>query len=164
MQLNLGAGPVRLPGAIGVDRHPTTGCDVQADIRALPFKDAAVDRVVADHVLEHLPQRMGVAVLREAHRVLAPGGTLVVGVPDLADYCRHWLEADALGDLQEKALMLRGFYGNQVHAGEHHQAGYDRQMLADLLAAVGFADVTVETDEGPDRLEGWSIRAEAKKL
>lgn len=161
--LNVGCGPVRLPGELGVDLHPTAGCDVRGDLLALPFRDGIADRVRLDHVLEHQPQRAGVAVLREAHRVLKPGGRVVVGVPDLADYCRHWLEADTEGDLQEKALMLRGFYGNQVHAGEVHRAGYDRQTLADLLAAVGFDDVAVETDEGPDRTEGWCITARGVK-
>lgn len=155
--LNLGCGPLRLEGEIGVDLHPTAGADVQADILRLPFRDGAADRVRADHVLEHLPTRLAVAVLLEARRVLKPGGTVVVGVPDLADYCRAWL--DPAADAHEKAVLLRGIYGGQSHDGEYHQSGFDRATLADLLAAVGFADVVVGPDEGPYRTEGFCICA-----
>jgi SAM-dependent methyltransferase len=162
-RLNVGCGPVRLEGEIGVDLFPTGGADVQGDLAALPFRDGVAERVRLDHVLEHQPQRVAVVVLAEARRVLAPGGRVVVGVPDLAGYCRAWLEADAEGDLAEKALMLRGFYGNQVHAGEYHRAGFDAQTLADLLGAAGFVDVAVGPDHGPDRTEGWCIRAHGTK-
>jgi predicted SAM-dependent methyltransferase len=161
--LNLGAGPVRLEGAIGVDLHATAGCDVQADILRLPFRDGCAELVVADHVLEHLPQRFAVAALLEARRVLRPGGRIRVGVPDLLAYCEKYLEADAKDDHQEKALLLRGLYGGQFHEGEHHLSGWDEDTLGDLLEAVGFADVLTDEDDGPNRTEGWCLKAEGVK-
>ena len=52
---------------------------LQGDAAALPFEDGAVDAVVMLDVLEHVPEP-GV-VLAEAHRVLRPGGALVLSVP-----------------------------------------------------------------------------------
>jgi SAM-dependent methyltransferase len=49
------------------------------DAADLPAEDAGVDAVVLLDVLEHVPDPA--AVLAEAHRVLRPGGSLVLSVP-----------------------------------------------------------------------------------
>ena len=49
---------------------------VQADIQRLPFEDASLDRVVARHMLYHVPDIP--LALAEVHRVLKPGGRLLV--------------------------------------------------------------------------------------
>lgn len=49
---------------------------VLADVRLLPFSDRAFDAVVASHVLGHLLQDGREEAMREARRVLRPGGTL----------------------------------------------------------------------------------------
>src|SRR5262249_16734842 len=45
---------------------------VVADAQQLPFGDAAFDRVIANHMLYHVPDRAG--ALAEIRRVLRPGG------------------------------------------------------------------------------------------
>jgi len=47
----------------------------QADTEALPFRDAAFDRVMANHMLYHVADRA--LALRELRRVLRPGGRAV---------------------------------------------------------------------------------------
>lgn len=49
------------------------------DATALSFADESFDRVIATHVLEHLPRPH--EVLREWNRVLKPGGTLSIVLP-----------------------------------------------------------------------------------
>jgi hypothetical protein len=53
--------------------------DVQADLTALPFADASFDRVIANHVLEHIPGDSG--AIAELARVLRPGGRAIIMVP-----------------------------------------------------------------------------------
>jgi SAM-dependent methyltransferase len=51
-----------------------------ADIQSLPFPDGAFDLAIVNEVLEHVPDDS--QGLREVHRVLAPGGMLVVFSPN----------------------------------------------------------------------------------
>lgn len=75
--------------AIGIDSSPeaATYCrrrNVQmalASAIALPFPDESFDSVFVLDVLEHVQD--DVAMLREIHRTLRPGGTLVMTVPAL---------------------------------------------------------------------------------
>jgi ubiquinone/menaquinone biosynthesis C-methylase UbiE len=92
---------VRPPGAVG-------------DALALPFADRACGAVVAAFSLNHLPDP--VAGLREAGRVLAPGGGLVAsayavdddhpvkGAVTAACVARGWVPPEWYADLQRRAF------------------------------------------------------------
>lgn len=52
--LDLGCGPRKAPGSIGLDAYPFPGVDIVRDLRrGLPFSDSVVDGIIARHVLEH---------------------------------------------------------------------------------------------------------------
>lgn len=80
-RLDLGCGPDRQEGCIGIDRYSYPCVDVVRDIdrHGLPFDDRSVDEVRARHFLEHC--RDLIFVMNEIHRVLRPGGRLVAVVP-----------------------------------------------------------------------------------
>jgi len=75
------------------------------DATALPFEDASVDAVILTAVLGEIPDTA--AALREIHRVLKPGGRLVVG--------------ELFGDPHFTTLAsLKGQAGDAaLHYGEH---------------------------------------------
>jgi SAM-dependent methyltransferase len=79
-RLNLGCGLDIRPGYVNVDVAPLPGVDVVHDLNELPLplRDAAFDEVLCKDVLEHLDY---VPLLREIHRVLRPGGRLLVESP-----------------------------------------------------------------------------------
>lgn len=54
--------------------------DFLADAVTLPLSDATLDYLCSSHVLEHLPNPL--VALHEWHRVLRPGGSLYLVVPD----------------------------------------------------------------------------------
>ena len=84
----------------------------------LPFADASFDRVVCTEVLEHVSNDR--LLLDEFARVLRPGGTIAVSVPDTyAEAIYWWLLA-----LQRSRL-------------EEHLRIYRRRRVVDLLNAAG---------------------------
>lgn len=54
----------------------------------LPFANASFDVILASEVIEHLAKAE--LFLKEAHRVLAPGGVLLLTTPNLWDVRRLW--------------------------------------------------------------------------
>lgn len=63
----------------------------QADVTALPFADGSFDLVTAFEVIEHLEDPSG--FLREARRVLAGDGQLIVSTPNRLYYAESRAEA-----------------------------------------------------------------------
>jgi len=57
---------------------------------ALPFGDAEFDRATCVEVLEHIPAELRRPSLAEIHRVLKPGGTLLLQVPHAGTF--DWLD------------------------------------------------------------------------
>jgi len=96
--LDVGCGGSKIQGegveVIGVDIRPKgdTGvggqkglpcvADVEADAGSLSFGDGEMDFIHAGHLLEHMVDPL--STLREWWRVIKPGGTLLVRVPDQA--------------------------------------------------------------------------------
>ncbi len=90
---------------------------------ALPFADASFPCVLCSQVIEHVPKES--PILAELVRVLAPGGRLVLGTPDYANW--EWV-------LTEK---LYGFFAPGAYADEHI-AHYTRAELIARFEALGF--------------------------
>ena len=56
MKLNLGCGNKRKAGFLGVDSFQGEAVDISADITGkLPFDDSAIDEILMDNVIEHIP-------------------------------------------------------------------------------------------------------------
>lgn len=79
--LNLGCGIRPIPGWINLDDSDDPRVDVRCDLNGgvLPFDDASFDRIIANHVLEHLLHWEPIVI--ECYRVLRPGGMLEIRVP-----------------------------------------------------------------------------------
>ena len=67
------------PDMIVTDIVPTVHIDLAADAMRLPFADATIDNLVMQDVLHHIP--FPLSFLSEAHRVLTPGGRIVMVEP-----------------------------------------------------------------------------------
>ncbi len=90
----------------------------------LPFKDHTMDVVYSSHTIEHLYEEDFVKFMREAERVLRPGGTFRLAIPDL-DICVKKYAVSKDGD----ALCTT------IHMGSRH-----KPTLAEKLSFLMFGD------------------------
>ena len=126
--------------------------DLESDV--LPFADASIAVVLLLEVIEHFYQDPMFA-LREIHRILQPGGKLVISTPNLASF------RAVIGLLGHSTPLLYGKYtpGNLPHVHE-----FVPRELRLLLDAAGF-DALVWTSnsyhsETPALVTDW-LRANA---
>jgi SAM-dependent methyltransferase len=82
---NVGGGPRRYgANVINIDVEALPGVDLIGVAENVPLADASCDGAVLQAVLEHV--RDADLTLRELHRVLKPGGSLLVEVPFMQGY------------------------------------------------------------------------------
>lgn len=92
MLVNFGCGAVAHPDWVNLDAVPAAAGVGRCDVRErLPFGDTTVDAVYHSHLLEHLDAATARSFLHECRRILAPGGTIRVVVPDLEAIVRSYL-------------------------------------------------------------------------
>lgn len=108
-------------GFLGLFRSPSP-LRLCADFGRLPLAAASIDLVWSNMALHWAPDPL--AVLREFHRVLAPGGLLMFSAPG----------PDTLAELRQAAGKAR------VHAFA------DMHDLGDLLLAAGFAEPVMDAE------------------
>ena len=135
--LNVGSGQRRFETTgdvqwINIDTQnvpPDRVPDLVGDGADLPYSNDYADFVVLHHVIEHGHCNDGEGMVREAHRVLKPGGSLLVFVPNMRALAIEWLN----GKLSTQ-LYLTNVYGAYMgEDADSHHWGFDPESLADFL-------------------------------
>lgn len=113
--------------AVGVDADDKVAAAAQA--QGIPIihqnvfdylanaPDASVDGIFCAHLVEHLPYTQVLALAQQAHRILRPGGRIVLATPDVRSLYAH----------------LENFY---LHFG--HVSFYHPRLLCFLFEHSGF--------------------------
>jgi 2-polyprenyl-6-hydroxyphenyl methylase/3-demethylubiquinone-9 3-methyltransferase len=105
----------------------------RGNIYALPFPDSTFDGVILSEILEHLDD--DVAGLREALRVLKPGGVAAITVPN-ANYPLLW---DPINWTLERVFRTRIRRGPLAGIWANHVRLYERGELRAAVEEAGFA-------------------------
>lgn len=140
-RLEIGAGPAARPGWLTLDY--CRGADVVWNLnRRLPFPDSCFDVIYSSHVLEHFKPRQLDQLLSELHRVLKPGGKMLICVPDASRYVRAYVERDPHNLLQHEPAVLSDCpmdYLNYIfYMDGHHHMMFDQENLARHVERAGF--------------------------
>jgi len=119
--LDLGCGNAKSPGSIGVDLFINTEADVVADLDAphLPFRSETIDKIIMTDSLEHTADVR--ATLKEAARLLRPGGAIFIRVPHFSslhaysDFThRHFFSAEGARMLFQDNRLYNHYTINQL--------------------------------------------------
>jgi SAM-dependent methyltransferase len=102
VELGSGMGNIKqiIPGCITTDIFPNPWLDRQENAYRLTFEDASVSRLVLFDVWHHL--RYPNTALREFHRVLAPGGCVIMMEP-----AASWIGRIIYGCFHHEPLAMR---------------------------------------------------------
>ena len=106
----------------------------EADVASLPFGDAEFDKAYSIHSIYFWPAPA--AALRELHRVLKPGGRLVLTLmPE-----ERMLEDFPVSDEEESGFT-----------------NYTGARLVAMLRAAGFQETRIEDEDHPQRRSNYSV-------
>ena len=177
--LHVGCGRAPLPAPfahpgwreIRVDIDPAVRPDIVGTMTDLAaVADASVDAVYSSHNLEHLDAHEVPLALAEFRRVLKPGGSATILVPDVQSLA----ERIASGELETAlyrvpagpiaALDMLWGHGAALAAGQVHMAhrtGFSAATLDRRLLDAGFAPVEVQRRGTTYELEARATRPAA---
>lgn len=144
--LNLGSGPrgVDSDQWVNVDAFWDRNVHFLLDFsRRMPFVDSTFAAVFCEHVLEHFSLKDGEKIAREVWRILEPGGSFRVIVPNGELIMRRYLDAPKelvawRGEGDKTPMEVVNSVFRQRY---EHQFLYDWQTMEKMLSAVGFTEV-----------------------
>jgi len=162
---HLGCGPILIPGYLNIDRFSDLEPNrLYANFRGrqdthllnfdlslgIPGRPGRLDVIYHCHFLEHFSRAAGIELLRQAHLLLRPGGTMRVVVPDL----QLWIEKYHSGDNHFFDAYRRQILGDNRNTfrtkasvfmamltGFGHQWAYDFETLNWILEELGFVAI-----------------------
>ncbi|MDT0411011.1 MULTISPECIES: class I SAM-dependent methyltransferase [Streptomyces] len=157
-KVQIGGGAHRIAGFFNIDLVPPA--DLLWDIReGIPLQDNSTDEIFSEHFLEHIDYpRSAKHYAREVHRVLAPEGHVITGVPDaafaLSQYPRpladneemleRWYsKRDCRGDVNTRLDLVNLVFRDQDDDPTYtpHLWAYDEEKLVQLFTEAGFGAV-----------------------
>lgn len=166
VRVNLCSGQRKFEGHgwVNVDTNPKWTPDIVADGASLPmFADNSVDLIVISHGLEHFALGRADSMLKECHRILSPGSSLVVTVPDQEALARAWLE----GRIDDYIYTVNQMGAYMDSDADCHRWNYCWRSLKKTLEEVAPWDRVIRFD-GRDlkcdlAADWWILGGEAVK-
>lgn len=136
MKLHIGAGDKHWPGFVNCDANGDQ--DVVTDCRKLPFDADYTEEIHAIHFVEHIPRMQVDNMLMDWHRVLKPGGKLVIEAPCLNKIAQRIVDGE-----KNIRFTTLGIFGDprDPKPDMMHAWAYTKEELTEIVSQAGFTDV-----------------------
>ena len=155
LKLHLGCGSQKKAGFINIDHRATPATDMVCDIIHLPYPENSIDRIETYHVIEHIPHPQIPDMLREWHRILQPGGALIIECPNFDEAVREYLDGNE--------FRIFNIFGLQRFRGDAHLFGYNFKRIEKILREAGFKEIQQTEPLDYHKNEEPCIRIESVK-
>lgn len=171
-KLQIGSGASDRSGWLNTDIEPGPGQAYLDATKPLPFPDGSLYDIFGEQVIEHLTYDEGLGFLKEAHRVLVPGGKVLLITPNLLSFVALF------GDQKPESYMPRKLDFHLwkkdtpdpaclILNGEMrswgHQFVYTPKMMRASFEKAGFVDIRQyapgQTDD--PALKGIDLRSQS---
>lgn len=142
MNVHLGCWHREIPGFVNVDLCDLPHINHRSEIDNLPFfGNNTVDLIYVSHAFEYFDREHAPSVLTEWRRVLKPGGTLRIAVPDFDKLIKIYSETGKLESILGPLFGRMEINTDQGSRLLFHRTTYSMESLKMVLQSNGFADV-----------------------
>lgn len=145
IELGGGAAPIVRPNCdvrMCQDANGNQMVDFTADFeKPLPIQSEEWDGVISKFSMEHVSWRTVRGLIKEIYRILKPGGTAVVIIPNLLEQARSLVEKGDSGEWDDNASCL--IFGDLDYPENSHKCGFSPEYAGRLFREAGFAVVLV---------------------
>lgn len=149
IRLHLGCGNEYWDGYVNIDSSTEARCDICLDFSRIGdrFRPGSVSEVVMIHSLSYLRLWQARDLFNDIHRLLKPGGQLILELPDLMKCARKALGND--GNLPDYLEAVRGLYAFDMDQIEKREAftpyafGWSGWHLQLELERAGFGQIQI---------------------
>jgi predicted SAM-dependent methyltransferase len=144
LRLNIGSGDKFIEGWIGIDAVPRKAARIVAPAHAIPLPDGCAAEVMSIHCVEHVAKWLVPPMFREWHRLLKPGGRLILEMPDIIKCCQNVI--DGRTGKHPDQLGMWGLYGDDTLQDDFmlHKYGWCFKTIRPVLEECGFRDCVEE--------------------
>jgi predicted SAM-dependent methyltransferase len=123
---------------INLDIEKHKGVSVRGSCVSLPFKDNSIGLIHCVHVLEHIKRNLYFDTLKEMYRVIMPGHSVFVEVPDFIAVISKLLAAKDKNGIHKWTTSI---YGKNEIPGMAHHWGFTQDLLTTKMTEIGFKKV-----------------------
>jgi hypothetical protein len=146
LKIHVGCGGDIKSGYINIDQFDPRA-DLQLAIQALNFAPDSVERIEGYMVLQYLSRRDALGFVRNARRMLQPGGILILECQDATKVARLiLLFANDPEYLEKGPFGLRGLFGeptDHMTEGDYPKWGYTPSTATELMREGGFSKISI---------------------
>lgn len=142
--LNWGCGHAKSGKWINIDTNHSVGPDFTDSIVRFPWDwdSNSIDRIILNHILEHVSKAFHAPIFLEANRTLKMGGEFYIAYPDFVKCAQAYIE----GNTKTREFWEWTIYGRQTYAGDFHVCAITADYLEGKLLDCGFEKINIVED------------------